>query len=277
MRHNNVMKRLSARTILGDVTALVITPVLVAGCSYGPAAPPKPASSSVQATADTSTDPGAVSIFPGMAPLGVPLTAKGATVTPRADNLALMNLGDSDELELGIEVSFTGVTAPIDATGPNGGFRLLVNGGEQIPATPPVKSTLPPLVSRVRAAASGWVFFRIRPGTMPTQLQLTAAPAGYSLDPQSIAIWAMPNGLPSASASPQAPPPLLPPPPPDAPTPAPVPSDAGAGNGGGGPRGPQLPPPPRLPPPPPPPRLPPPPPPPQLPPPPDLCGHTPLC
>ncbi|MDZ7883328.1 MAG: hypothetical protein U5N53_10645 [Mycobacterium sp.] len=112
--------------VLGAVAAVVV----VAGCSYGPA----PHSASSSDPVSSSAQHSEVSILPGTALLGAPLTAKGATVTPRADTMALVRQSTGDELELGIEVSFADVSAPIDATGPNGGFRLLVSGGEQISA-----------------------------------------------------------------------------------------------------------------------------------------------
>src|SRR5687768_905975 len=123
MGQNDVMK------LLGAVAAVIVAPVVAVGCSYGPAPHSAPASSS--APVSSGADHAAVSILPGTALLGAPLTAKGATVTPRADNLAVMNLDNGDR-ELGVEVSFADVSAPVDATGPNGGFRLLVGGGEQI-------------------------------------------------------------------------------------------------------------------------------------------------
>ncbi|WP_206666853.1 hypothetical protein, partial [Mycolicibacterium cosmeticum] len=198
------MERL--RMLRAGAATAVITASMVAGCSYGPASPPMAESR----PANTSTGPAVVSIFPGTAALGTPLTAKGATVTPHADNLAVMRLDGGDDLELGIQVSITGVTAPIDVTGPDGGFRLYVSSGEQIPATPAAVLKQPPLASPVTADADGWVFFRITPGTHATQLQLQAAPAGYGLAPQSIAVWLMPDTLPGVAA------PAPPPPPPGA-------------------------------------------------------------
>ncbi len=169
--------------LVGAVAAAVV----VAGCSYGPA-PKNPSSTSAAATATSVAEQSpdtdsAVSIFPSTGLLGAPLTAKGATITPRAENLAVMKQSNGDGLELGIEVSFTGVTTMIDATGPTGGFRLLISGGEQIPTTRPTVIESPPLTPRVRTDTTGWVFFHIQPGMLPTQLQLTAAPAGYGLEP----------------------------------------------------------------------------------------------
>ncbi|MGK2903534.1 MAG: hypothetical protein ACSLE7_11790, partial [Mycobacterium sp.] len=204
-----------SRTLAVAATAAVVVPVVVAGCAYGPADPTRPASAPVQSSTGVggSTDPGAVSVLPGTAPLGTSLTVKGATVTPRADNLALVPQTTGGDLELGIEISFSGVTAPIDTSGPNGGFRIAVSGGEQIPTSRPVVLTSSRLASRVRSAANGWVFFQIRPGMRPTQLQLVAAPEGYGLVPAPIAIWIMPANLPAASSPVSAPPPASPPPP----------------------------------------------------------------
>lgn len=249
-----VMKRRTWQCVVG---ASIAATLLVAGCSYGPGNSPLAESS--PAKADASTGPAAVSILPGAAPLGTALTAKGATITPRSDNLAVVP-SPGDELELGIEVALTGVTAPIDVTGPNGGFQLSVSSGEQIPTSAPTVLTSPPLQSPVTADADGWVFFHVKPGMLPTQLQFTAAPAGYGLVPQSIAIWIMPAKLPGVG-------PAAPPPPPPG---APAPPDPGGG--GGGIQPPRLPGPPRLPPPP---RMPAPPPVPA--PPAAVCRHTSLC
>lgn len=262
MGENDVMK------LLGAVAAAVVVAAVPAGCSYGPATSPRPTSSSVGASPEAAPD--GASILPGTALLGGPLTAKGATVTPRADTMALARQDTGEDLELGIEVTFADVSAPIDATGPNGGFRLLVSGGEQIAPSRPVVLKSRPLPARVIDDVTGWVFFHLKPGALPTQLQLTAAPANYMLDPQPIAIWAM-SGLPAASG-PEAPPGPLPPARPPAPAePAPAPPPASDNGGNGGPRGPRLPPPPQLPRPqlPSPPQLPPPPP--------SVCRHTPLC
>lgn len=196
-----------AMRFLGAVAAVAGLAAVTVGCSYGPAAPSRPASSSIEASADAAA--GGVSILPGTALLGAPLTVKGATVTPRADTVALVRQDGGDELELGIEVSFADVSAPIDATGSNGGFRLLVGGGEQIAPSRPAVLKSRPLPARVVADATGWVFFHLRPGVAPTQLQLTAAPANYMLDPQPVAIWAM-TTLPAASGPPAPPGPLPP-------------------------------------------------------------------
>jgi hypothetical protein len=252
---------------LGAATSVLAAAVVLAGCSYGPATPPMAETSSVSASA--STGPAAVSILPGMAQLGTALTAKGATITPKSDNLTVVRQPTSSELEVGIEVSLTGVTAPIDVTGPNGGFQLYVSSGEHIPTATPTVLTSPPLVSPVSADADGWVFFHLRPDMLPTQLALTAAPAGYGLTPQSIAIWIMPAKLP-APGLPPAPPAPPPPPgaPPAEPAPAPAPADPGGGGGNDGNRGgfhPRLPPPPKMP------QLPSP----QVPP--VICRHTGLC
>ncbi|ORA01768.1 hypothetical protein, partial [Mycolicibacterium bacteremicum] len=193
------------------VAAVVVMPMVAVGCSYGPSTSDSAGTrnSAERGVTSATDDPGAVSILPGTAALGQPLTAKGATITPRADNLAVLQAGA--QTELGIEVSFTGVTTPIDATGANGGFRLHLSGGEQIPTSRPVEATTLPLASRVRSDSTGWVFFELGPGMRPTQLQLTAAPAGFGMEPAAIAIWTMPATLPAASA-PAAPPPPPPPP-----------------------------------------------------------------
>ncbi|MGN7778674.1 hypothetical protein ACTJJE_04035 [Mycolicibacterium sp. 22603] len=254
--------------------ALVSVSVIMAGCSYGPSTRSSTPSDGAVGQPSATQGSGAVSILPGTAALGQPLTAKGATITPRADNLTVVRTA-GEEVELGIDVSFTGVTTPIDATGADGGFRLHLSGGEQVTTSRPVESKTVPLAARVRADTDGWVFFLLKPGMRPTQLQLTAAAAGFGMPPAPIAVWAMPTTLPAPSAAMS--PPAEPPPDPGAP-PAPVESaDGGAPLPPPVPRGPALPPPPQLPPPP---RLPPPPvlPAPQLPPlPAGLCGNTPLC
>lgn len=234
-------------THFGAATSVLAAALVVAGCSYGPATPPMPESSPVKA--NTSTGPAAVSILPGMAQLGTALTAKGATITPKSDNLALVRQDTSSELELGIEVSLTGVTAPVDVTGPNGGFQLYVSSGEQIPTSAPTVLKSPSLASPVTADADGWVFFHIRPDMLPTQLALTAAPAGYGLTPQSIAIWIMPAKLPAVGPAPAPPAPAPPPGPPPAADPQPAPANPGGGGDDGNRGGfhPRLPPPPKLP------------------------------
>ena len=147
-------------THLGAVTSVLAAALVVGGCAYGPANAPMAESSPVKSSA--STGPAAVSIMPGMAQLGTALTAKGATITPKSDNLVVVRQDTSNELELGIEVSLTGVTGPIDVTGPNGGFQLHVSSGEQIPTSTPTVLKSPPLVSPVTADADGWVFFHIQ-------------------------------------------------------------------------------------------------------------------
>ncbi|MGU3654832.1 hypothetical protein [Mycolicibacterium sp. A43C] len=259
--------------------------VVLAGCSYGPSTRPATPSDGALGQPSATEGAGAVSILPGTAALGQPLTAKGATITPRADNLTVVRTA-GEEVELGIDVSFSGVTTPIDATGADGGFRLHLSCGEQVATSRPLESKTVPLASRVRADTDGWVFFLLKPGMRPTQLQLTAAAAGFGMPPAPIAVWAMPATLPAPSSAMS--PPAEPSPDPGAP-PAPVqPGDDAVPPPPPAPRGPALPPPPQLPPPP---RLPPPPalPAPQLPPPPALpapqlpplpagvCGNTPLC
>ncbi|QVI28610.1 hypothetical protein MN2019_04455 [Mycolicibacterium neoaurum] len=273
-----------ARMALARIALMLMgVSVVLAGCSYGPSTRPAKPSDGAVGQPSATEGAGAVSILPGTAALGQPLTAKGATITPRADNLTVVRTA-GEEVELGIDVSFTGVTTPIDATGADGGFRLHLSGGEQVTTSRPLESKTVPLAARVRADTDGWVFFLLKPGMRPTQLQLTAAAAGFGMPPAPIAVWAMPATLPppSAAMSPPSEPPSGAPPAPDesvdggAPLPPPAP------RGPALPPPPQMPPPPRLPPPPalPAPRLPPPPalPAPQLPPlPAGVCGNTPLC
>lgn len=180
---------------------------LAAGCSPEP---DHPASiMDVLANPSSATTATAVPAAPVAQPLGVGESARGMTVTARADNLALTHLSQSDDVELGIEVSFAGVTAPIDATGFNAGLRLSTDGGEELRATPASVLTMPPLAAPVSADTDGWVYFHLKPGTHPTELRLIAPAAAsyYGPSGQPIAIWTMPATLPSPAPAPVVTPP----------------------------------------------------------------------
>lgn len=196
--------------------AVIAATFLTAGCSVEP---DHPASiMDVLANPSPAAKPTPVDAAPIAAPLGVGESARGMTVTARADNLALTHLPQSDELELGIEVSFTGVTAPIDATGFNAGLRLSTDNGEELRATPAVVLTMPPLAAPVSADADGWVYFHLKPGVHPTELRLMAPAAAsyYGPSGQPLAIWTMPAALPSPAPAPVVTPP------------APAPADPGS-------------------------------------------------
>lgn len=159
----------------------------------------------VLANPSSITKPTPVDPAPVAAPLGTGESARGMTVTARADNLALTHQNQSGELELGIELSFTGVTAPIDATGFNAGLRLSTGTGEELRTTPPTVLKMPPLASPVSGDTDGWVFFHLKPEAQPTELRLLAPAAAsyYGPSGQPLAIWAMPATLPSPAPAPE--------------------------------------------------------------------------
>ncbi|MBI3227681.1 MAG: hypothetical protein HYZ39_21750 [Mycolicibacterium cosmeticum] len=166
----------------------------------------------------SSTTPTPAVAAPVAEPLGTGESARGMTVTARAENVALTHLSQSDELELGIEVSFTGVTAAIDATGFNAGLRLSTSTGEELRTVPATVLTMPPLPAPVSADADGWVYFHLKPGAQPTELRLIAPAAAsyYGPSGQPLAIWTMPATLPSPAPAPVVTPP------------APAPDDPGS-------------------------------------------------
>ena len=186
-------------TQVGTAAAIAVS-LVVAGCS-NTAADHQASIMDVLANPSSSAQPKPAP--PTAVPLGTAVSAEGATVTPRADNLALTHQTHGEEEELGIEVSLTGVTAPIDVASYNAGLRLYTSTGQEIRTSAATVLTMPPLPATVRTDADGWVFFHFSPAAHPSQLRLTAS---TYRDPQQVfAIWTMPDTLPPAAPAPPAP------------------------------------------------------------------------
>jgi hypothetical protein len=183
--------------------AAVVAVLVTVGCSSEPAH--HASIMDVLANPSSSAKPTPTAAAPVAAPLGTAESARGMTVTPRADNLVLTHQSQSDQQELGIEISISGATAPLETTGFNAGLRLDTSNGEELRPVPPTVLTMPPLPSPVSGDADGWVFFHVKPDAQPTQLRLMAAAAAsyYGPSGQPIGIWTMPATLPSPAPAPE--------------------------------------------------------------------------